>query len=160
MSILLSKELGKTHQEIAEELHVSRSMVSMVETGKRKYPEECEPTIARMCFKAALKIANERTGGYISNLLNYEPNVDLHPAALKERLLYEIEEAVSALEGLKLAKRMDPKIKKQRIEEALMELEDVADVINVMKGAYSLEFGIDIRSLNQKRKDMIERGER
>jgi transcriptional regulator with XRE-family HTH domain len=149
-----------TQQEIATMLNVSRSQVAMVETGRRDYPEECDKGIARMSWKAALRIADERTGGYFSNLFDYEPNIDLHPAALKERLEQEIEELITALEELRLNKRLDPLEKQRRAEKLLMEMMDVEDVINVMKGAYSQEFDIDIRVLNEKRESLIKRGDR
>lgn len=159
MAMQLTKVTGLTQAELADELNISRSLVGMIETGRRKLPDYCEPSVARMSFKMALQIAEERSGGYISNLLADIPGIDLHPAALKERLITELEEALGALEALKLSK-MDPIKKKEFIEEAIMEIEDVVDVANVLKGAYAEEFGIDLHELNKKRREQIRHGER
>lgn len=150
---------GFTHQDIADELHISRSLVSMAATGKRKIPKECEPALARMCHRAALKIASEQSGGYISNIYETYVNLDIHPSALREMALVEMTEAQQSLEALILV-RMDPHKKKELIEDTLMQLEDVSEVIDGLKGVYAEEFGINLRELNKKRRDLIKRGER
>jgi transcriptional regulator with XRE-family HTH domain len=152
-------EKGYTQQNIADELHISRSLVAMAATGKRKIPKECEPALARMCHRAALKIASEQSGGYISNIYDTYSNLDIHPSALREMALVEITEAKQALEALILV-RMDPQKKKELIEETLMQLEDVSEVIDGLKGVYAEEFGVNLPELNKKRRELIKRGER
>src|SRR5690606_29312074 len=124
-----------------------------------KMPKETLPKLSRMCYKAALSIANEQTGGYISNLFETYPDIDLHPAALKERVLIEIDEAKTALEALRMSK-MAPDQKRDRVKDVLMELEDVSELIDGLKGAFAEEFDIDLMELMKKRREMIRRGER
>lgn len=159
MSVHSVIDKGFTHQDIADELHISRSLVSMAASGKRKIPKECEPALARLCHRAALKIASDQSGGYISNIYDTYSNLDIHPSALREMALIEIMEAQQALEALILV-RMDPLKKKELIEETLMQLEDASEVIDGLKGVYAEKYGINLLELNRKRKDQIKRGER
>ncbi|GIQ67405.1 hypothetical protein DUZ99_02260 [Xylanibacillus composti] len=152
---------GKTQQEVAKHLHLSRSAIGMAATGRRKIPDECEPKLARMNWRAALQIASERSGGYIGNILDTysNRNIDFHPASLIQWLIAEMTEAKQTLGGLVLAK-MDPQKKKAFIEEMLMELEDVSELIDGMKGTFAEEFGIDLYGLLARRKQMIADGQR
>lgn len=155
----LTKELEMTQQELANRLNVSRSMVAMVQKGERKYPKECNPVISELSYKAALEIASQETGGYISNLLSYMPDVDYHPMSLKLMVRNEFAEALQALEELLMAK-MTPEEKRRAVENALMEIEDAIDVANVMKGEVAKRFGINLQQLNRKRIEQIKIGER
>ncbi|MFS1513666.1 hypothetical protein VQL36_14670 [Chengkuizengella sp. SCS-71B] len=160
MAMSLSKRLNMPQKEVAVRLNMSRSAVAMIDTEKRKLPEDREPIVARMSFKMAIEIANERTGGYISNLFDtYGEDVDLHSSALKERLLIEMKELYTKLEALTLS-RMNPLKKKELVTDLLMEIEDVEEVIHVMKGSYAEEFGIDLVEVSKRRKELIRNGER
>lgn len=159
MNVHLTKELGKTQSEIAEELNVSRSLVAMVQAGERSFPKDCNPRISGMSHKAALEIAEKETGGYISNILAYHPNVDFHPLALKMMVITEFKEVLEAIEGVVMSK-MTPEEKRKAVVNALMEIEDAIDVANLAKGEIARKMGIDLKELNELRKDQVRRGER
>jgi len=132
-----------SQQEIADELHIDRSLISKLENGKEKIAEHHEPNFAKLNWRIALTIIDEKSGGYISNILDEVPNLDLHPAALKDLLLKELDEAEEALEGLILARHLDPVKRKQTAEKTWHEIRDVIENALIMQGVLEEEFGLD-----------------
>ena len=154
------KERNVSQREIAQELHIDRSLVSRIETGSYKPPQHHEPNIARLNWKLALAIIDERSGGYISNILDEVPNLDLHPAALKDLLLKELDEAEEALEGLILARHIDPEKRKQAAEKTWHEIRDVIEKAIIMQGVLEEEFKLDAKRLRLVHEQELKRGER
>jgi transcriptional regulator with XRE-family HTH domain len=153
-------ETGLKQREIAEQLHFDRSMVSKIISGERKWPEAHDAQLAGLSWKLALVIADERTGGYISNILDDIPNLDLHPAALKDVLLKELQEAENALEELILAKHIDPKKRKEAAERVWNEIRDVMEKGLVLQGVIEEEFGLDRDRLIKKHELEVKEGKR
>lgn len=151
---------GLSQQEIANELHVDRSLISKLEHGKEKIAEHHEPAIAKLNWRLALTIIDEKSGGYISNILDEVPNLDLHPAALKDLLLKELNEAEEALEGLLLARHLDPEKRKQTAEKTWHEIRDVIEKALIMQGVLEEEFGLDANRLKIVHEYQLKRGER
>ncbi|MCZ8520159.1 MULTISPECIES: helix-turn-helix domain-containing protein [Paenibacillus] len=149
-----------TQDELAKQLPMDRTTLAKVESGSRELPPALEPVLARMCWKFALKIADERTGGFISNILDDLPNLDLHPAALKDVLLKEINELEQALGGLAMAKHIDPTKRKESAERVWQEMRDVMEKAVVLQGVLEEEFGIDRKSMIAKHEAEVKRGER
>lgn len=154
------KESGLTQQEIADRLFVDRSFISKVEKGKNKWPESQDANLSSLSWKLALKLADERTGGFISNILEDLPNLDLHPAALKDVLLKELSEAEIALGELILARHIDPKKRKASAEKVWNEVRDVIEKATVLQGVLEEEFQLDRRRLIQKHELEVKQGER
>ena len=154
------REAGITQSELAKRLHFDRSMISRIESGERAWPEAHDAKLAGMSWKLALKLAEERTGGYISYLLDDVPNLDLHPAALKDLLLKELRELCSALEATVMAKHVDPEKRREQAERIWMEMRDVQSVAAVLQGVIEEEFGLDRKRLIQKHEQEVKRGER
>lgn len=154
------KENRKTQKQLASELHFDRSMISKIETGERNWPETHDAHLASLNWKLALKLADERTGGYISNLLEDVPNLDLHPAALKESLLKELHEAEQALEALMMARHIPPEKRKASAEKVWNEVSDVIEKANVLRGVLEEEFSLDRKRLIQQHEQEVKRGER
>ncbi|MBP2117082.1 XRE family transcriptional regulator [Cohnella lubricantis] len=119
-----------------------------------------DQVLARKNWRIALEIMDERTGGYISNILHDLPNLDLHPAALKDVLLKEAEELMASLGGLVLARHIDPNKRKEIAEQVYHEIRDVVEKGVVMLGVIEEEFGLDRERLILKHEMQIKNGER
>ncbi|WP_077616818.1 helix-turn-helix domain-containing protein [Caenibacillus caldisaponilyticus] len=154
------RERNVSQREIAQELHIDRSLVSRIESGNYPLPKHHDPNIARLNWKLALTIIDERSGGYISNILDEVPTLDLHPAALKEILLKELDEAERALGELILARHIDPERRKQSAEKVWHEIRDVIEKALVMQGVLEEEFQLDSRRLRLVHEQELKRGER
>ncbi len=149
-----------SQSELAEKLHFDRSMISKIETGDRPWPEAHDSKLARLNWKLALQIADERTGGYISYLLDDVPDLDMHPAALKDLLIKELDEAVEALGGLVMARHIDPATRREQAEKVWQEISDVISKGNIMRGVLEEEFGLDREQLIKKHDAEVRKGER
>ncbi|MEW9702860.1 helix-turn-helix domain-containing protein [Paenibacillus sp. SI8] len=149
-----------SQQEFADKIHMDRTVLSKIESGNRRLPESHDSVFSSLNWRFAIAIADERTGGFISNILEDVPNLDLHPAALKDLLLRELHEACSALEGLVTAKHIDPEKRREGAERVWYEISDVIDKAMVMKGVLEEEFGLNRKSLMQKHQLEVKRGER
>ncbi|MFN0222136.1 helix-turn-helix domain-containing protein [Paenibacillus sp. KR2-11] len=154
------KDKRITQHELAQQLPLDRTLLSKVESGSRELPVSLEPVLSGLSWKIALKIADERTGGYISNILDDVPNLDLHPAALKDVLLKDLDDLEKALEGLVMAKHIDPEKRRASAERVWQELRDVIEKTVVLQGVLEEEFGIDRKRLIQKHEMEVKRGER
>lgn len=152
-------ERGISQREVADALFVDRSLIAKVENGL-PIAEHHEPKIARLSWKLALAIIDERSGGYISNLLEEMPNLDLHPAALKDLLMKELEEAEQALGGLLLARHIDPQKRKDAAEKTWAEIRDVIQKALVMQGVLEEEFNLDRDRLIKKHDMEVKEGKR
>lgn len=150
-----------TQAELAVELQMDPSYLSKVEKGKRDLPAGYDQIISsKLDWKTTLELIDVRTDGFISNILRHVPNLDLHPAALKDLLQKEIFELTEALEGLVTAKHIDPEKRREGAERVWYEISDVIDKAMVMKGVLEEEFGLDRKRLMQKHQLEVKRGER
>ncbi|MFK7692888.1 helix-turn-helix domain-containing protein [Paenibacillus sp. HJGM_3] len=154
------KEKNLTQQQLAEQFPIDRTLLSRIESGEREIPAVVESKMAGMSWKFALEIAELRTGGFISYLLGDVPNLDLHPAALKDLLLKELAEAETALEGLTLAKHLDPEKRRESAVRVWQELMDVEGKSAILRGILEEEFCLDRKRLIQKHEMETKKGER
>ncbi len=154
------KENNLTQRELSIMLPIDRTVLSKVESGNKQCPPSIETILSGYSWKLALKIADERTGGYISNLLEDVPNLDLHPAALKDLLQKDLEELETALEALVVAKHMDPEKRKQSAEKVWNEMRDVVEKAIILQGVIEEEFGLDRKQLIALHEHEVKRGER
>lgn len=154
----ISKNLSQ--KNLAQQIPIDPTVLSRIEKGERELPTSYDAAVAGLNWKLALAIADERTGGFISNILDDVPNLDLHPAALKDVLLKELEEAETALEGLVVAKHIDPEKRRESAERVWQEMRDVIEKAVVLQGVLEEEFGLDRKRLSQKHEMEVKRGER
>ncbi|MFH5187019.1 helix-turn-helix transcriptional regulator [Paenibacillus sp. TAB 01] len=149
-----------SQKALSEKLPIDRTVLSRIENGERELAASYDSVVAGLSWKLALAIADERTGGFISNILDDVPNLDLHPAALKDVLLKELGEAEAALEGLVVAKHIDPEKRRESAERVWQEMRDVIEKAVVLQGVLEEEFGLDRKRLAQKHEMEVKRGER
>jgi transcriptional regulator with XRE-family HTH domain len=154
------KEKNITQGELAAQLNFERSMMSKVESGARKWPESSDAKLASINWRFTLWLADERTGGFISNLLKLVPNFDLHPSALKELLLKELKEGIQALGEIIFVRHICQKKRKEAAEKVWFELKDVVDKGVIMMGVLEEEFGLDREALIKKHEHQVRQGER
>ncbi|NOU95619.1 helix-turn-helix domain-containing protein [Paenibacillus sp. LMG 31456] len=149
-----------TQQQFANRLSMDRSVLGRIERGERELDASYDTIVSGLNWRIALEIADQRTDGYISNILEHLPNLDLHPAALKDLLLRELSELEAALEGLVLAKHIDPEKRRKSAERVWHEIRDVLEKASVLQGVLEEEFGLNRKSLIQKHELEIKKGER
>lgn len=118
---------GITQNELADELFVSRSLVAMVETGKRDLPNEVVPAAVTKldCGFLMMEVAAAYTGGAFVTRLNGK-NVDLHRASTRDWVEEEFTEAVESVATSKIANKPQAlsQDERQSIEESIMQIMD------------------------------------
>lgn len=154
------REKNLTQEELANQIPIDRTTLARIENGERPLPSGFDTVVSGLSWKLALEIADERTGGYISNILEDVPNLDLHPAALKDLLLKQLAEAGTALERLSMSKHISPGKRKESAEKVWQEIRDVIETANVMQGVLEDEFGLDRKRMIQKHEMEIKKGDR
>jgi hypothetical protein len=147
-------------QQLSKDHPMDRTTLSRIENGERDLPLSFDHAISGMNWKFALKVADERTDGYISYYLDHVPNMDLHPAALKDLFLKEMSEAERVLGELVLAKHIDPEKRRESAERVWQEIRDVLEKGLVMQGVLEEEFGLDRARLIKKHEMEIRKGDR
>ncbi|MBW7453862.1 helix-turn-helix domain-containing protein [Paenibacillus sepulcri] len=157
-SLRLEKKLNQT--EFASHLSMDRTQLSRIESGERDPGTPIRQLLSRSSWKMALEVAAEQTDGFFGNILHDIPNLDLHPAALKDVLLKELGEAGTALGELAMAKHIDPSKRRDSAERVWQEIRDVIEKAAVMQGVLEEEFRLDRRRLIQKHEMEVKRGER
>lgn len=144
---------------LAEQLGYEKSTVIKIKNGKRKWQEENDPALAAIDWRFALTIASERSAGYVSNLLDLDPNIDIHPAAMKELMMKEIDDLEKVLEATVVSKRTS--LNRQFEGERLwMELKDVLDKAALKLGVIEEVYGLNRAELLAKYEKEVRDGKR
>lgn len=152
---------GESQEETATRFNFDRSTIAKVENGQRPCPPELEKRLIQEDWRFALKVADERTGGWISNLVDKSPHLDLHPSALKEVLLRELHELKTALEGTELAKYAHAtEADREKAAALWLECKDVSDKVPIVMGVLEEVFGLKREPLIERYEAMVRRGER
>lgn len=154
------QSLGLSQEQYAALIPMDRSLLSRIENNERTCPPEHEARLASLSWRIALQIADDRTGGFVGNILDYLPNLDLHPAALKDSLLKEVDDLETALGALMMARHIDPAKRQESAEVVWHEMRDVMEKAAVLQGVIEEEFGLDRESLIRKHELQVKNGER
>jgi RNA-binding protein YhbY len=148
------RETGQSMRTIADQLHIDHTLISKAKHGKYKFPDYMDSTLASLNWRVALEVIDERSGGYISNILKLDPDIDLSPAGLKERLQKDLQEALSSLGDVYMFEKEPDK---RALEKAWHEMTDVIEVATVARGVYEEQFQLNHKELvkihNQQRKE-------
>lgn len=144
---------------MAERLGYERSTLTKIENGTRKWQEESDSALASIHWSFAVALAAERSGGYISNLLDLDPNIDIHPAAMKELVLKEIEDLQKVLEATIVSKKtaMSRQPEGKRLWK---ELKDVLDKGAVKLGVIEEVYGLNREELLAEYEKEVREGKR
>jgi len=135
----LQKE-GFTQKELSKNLHIDQSYLSRILKGERKWPEHLDSTAAKMNWRIAIEIIDERTGGWIRNRFG---ELDPHPSALKEVMMKEMSEAFEALGTMVLSERKNREKQRENARKLVKELKDVVEVGMVTIGAIEEVYGLN-----------------
>lgn len=133
-------EVGFTQQDFGEEINLSRSMIADIESGRRRMPRD------------RLKVANEVLDDGFYAMAAVEEvlgdtwipvldGVDLHRAAVKEKAIEEIREAMEQIAATSMVNQPDPK-RRDEIQQLLMECIDVVVCLTHLVAVVCREFGI------------------
>ena len=125
------KDEGMTQKDVADQLNIDQSYLSRIAKGERDWPEHLDSHAAKMNWRIALEIIEERTGGWIKNRFG---KVDPHPSALQLQLTKEMEEASEALEAIILRKNIDWSKRDEQLEKVQKESKDVVEVGMILNG--------------------------
>ncbi|MBN6186352.1 hypothetical protein JQN58_05045 [Aneurinibacillus sp. BA2021] len=144
---------------LAEQLGYEKSTVIKIKNGKRKWQEENDPALAAVDWRFAVAIAAERSGGYISNLLDLDPDIDVHPSAMKEMVLKDIRELEKILEATIVSKKtaMSRQPEGKRLWK---ELKDVLDKGAVKLGVIEEVYGLNREELLAEYEKEVREGKR
>lgn len=133
-----------TQQELAEKLHLSRSMIAEIEAGRRRLPKDVAPKAVEIldCGFYAMEVAREMTGGSWVAKLNGE-NVDLHRASVKAKTQEELYEALEAINGICVANKPESMKEQERIklEEAMIQAIDAIVALSHYVAIVCKEYG-------------------
>jgi len=148
-----------SQREIAEQIHVDRTLVTKWEKGTEP-AEHHDPAISKLNWRMTLAVIDERTGGYIANILDEQPNLDLHPAALKEILMKDMQEAMDALKKVQTARHADIEKQREYIERSWHDVMDVIEIGLIIEGVFEELYGLDRDRLTRIHDMQRKKGER
>lgn len=147
-------DTNQSMRKIADDLHIDHTLISKAKHGKYKFPDYMDPTLSDLNWRVALEVIDERSGGYISNILKLDPDIDLSPAGLKERLQKDLQEALAALGKVYM---FEENPDKQALEDVWHQLTDVIEVGTAARGVFEERYGLDHKRLvkvhNQQRRE-------
>lgn len=92
---------GVSQEDMKGVIHYSREMVSAIETGRRRIPDESLPDLARWSPMLALEIAAQHTGGTLP-LIRLDGDIDRHPGIMTQKVIEEGGEFLEAVQELRL----------------------------------------------------------
>lgn len=130
----------------------SQSMLAKIETGKRRVAPDMAPRIGQALDHPAilLELAREMSGGWGAPWLD-GPNVDLHRAAVRERCLEELDEAVTAIKEWCACKppSTETEGERKRRYEHLMEAMDGVVALSTYIGVQCTEYGFSMLQVSR-----------
>jgi transcriptional regulator with XRE-family HTH domain len=153
------KSNNMPQREFAEKTHVDRTLVTKWEKGMEP-AEHHDAALSKVNWRIALTVIDERSGGYISNILDEQPNLDLHPAALSQLLEKDLKEALERLGEIQLAKHIDPKKQQEQAEKTYLDIKDVVDKGAIMQGVLEEMFELDRERLQKRYEMEVKEGRR
>ncbi|MCE7699816.1 MAG: hypothetical protein K8E24_013705 [Methanobacterium paludis] len=149
-----SKKYGMSLRTIAKECYVDPSYFPKVKAGIIHYSDDLDERLSNIHWFLYLVVLEKSSGGLMMNPLRFDPNMDITPSALKERLSKNMEEAEQALRKLRAYQR-NPN--RDEVIETIYQSLDVQIDTNVMIGTLSEKIGMSrdelIRGYRKHRED-------
>ena len=154
MPIPQAIRISRTYRRIKQTglgIPYSQQMLSAIEQGKRTMAADMAPRIAEKLDHPALyaELARELTGFGPAWLDG--PNVDLHRAAVREKCVEELREAMQAIDRMPAYTppgAIDTGARKARYEH-LMQVMDAAEACFMYIGIECLEYGYSMLQLSR-----------
>lgn len=146
--------ISRTYRRIKQtdmDVPYSQQMLSAVECGERQIAKDMAPILAARLDHPALyaELAREMTGFGPAWLDG--PNVDLHRAAVREKCLEELREAMQAMD--RYSAYLPPDVLSDRDRKAryehLLQVMDSIEAGFMYIGTQCLEYGYSMRQLSQ-----------
>jgi transcriptional regulator with XRE-family HTH domain len=153
------KSSNLSQGDIAKQVNVDRTLITKAENGM-KLAEHHDAALSKVNWRITLAVLDERTGGYISNILDEQPNLDLHPSALKEILMKDMQEAMDALKKVQTAQHADIEKQRKNIERTWHEVMDVIEIGLIIEGVFEELYGLDRDKLTKTHDMQRKKGER
>lgn len=139
-----SKSSGMSLRKIAERCFVDPSYFSKLKKGIIHYSDELDEHLSKIHWFLYLAVLEKASGGLMMNPLRFDPDMDITPSALKERLSKNMEEAEEALRKLQAYQR---KPDREATLETIYQSLDVQIETNVMIGILSEKIGVNREEL-------------
>lgn len=159
------EERGWARKVIAHMLHVSESLVSEWEHGRRRITEALKPVLARRMNSGKLCMAmkHEATGGVMAAPYLDGKNVDNHRLVCVELTIEEMEEAVTALKTLKPVLRLPPERipaeTRTEIAEKVIEVIEADTAAENTLARVAREYGLSLPELyDQHQAELVKKG--
>lgn len=146
--------------EFSNQIPFSRTYLSKIEKGERGWPDSYDQQLAAIHWIFKIILSNLRTNGYIPNILNTNPDQDMH---LSDQLLgfhKDIEELEKAARMVMKDRVKDPVENKKNAEKLWFEYRDVLARGMVTMGLLEEKFDMDVDSMIKKHDLEMKKGER
>ncbi|SFM28644.1 Helix-turn-helix domain-containing protein [Gracilibacillus orientalis] len=145
---------GLTQKDFAEEMHVSSSLIALIETNKRAVQEDfAQRTLKQYDDPVyAMEVIREFSDGYTAPRLNGNA-VEWHRLALEELAITEVQEAVKILNDVSFVKKPDETELEEldRIENVIAELLDAELAVTNLKAILAKEYHLSLKTISKKR---------
>lgn len=146
---------GLTQENIANELHVSKQLVSHLENNRRNMTEDLVKSSIHTFDDAqfGFEMAHETASDYITPLATANKGIEWHRLALEEAFKREAKEAIEHFDKVSLLKHPDFATKEEieQIKAGVKELLDVQIAINSFLARLEQAYPISIKKCMQKR---------
>ncbi|MFC2948571.1 helix-turn-helix transcriptional regulator [Virgibacillus sediminis] len=146
---------GLTQENIANDLHVSKQLVSHLENDRRNMTEDLmkESVTYYSDAQYGFEVARETANGYITPLATANKAIEWHRLALEEVFKREADEAIKHFNKVSLVKSPDYADEDDigAIEDGVKELLDVQTTINSFLARLEQTYPISIKDCMRKR---------
>lgn len=151
--------LSLSQEEFGSMICYSAKMVSAVEKGRRKTPEDAKPKLAAMSPRLALEICSECEVNIFPTDWLDGPVVDLSPLAVTEKLKEELAELLSALNRISLVNKTKPEHLTENDRVLMGEISQ--EVLDILLGGkiwlikMALDYEIDLQEERKRHTDKL-----
>lgn len=154
LTIPQALRISRIYREMSQadvDVPLSQQMKSAIERGQRLVPTDIAPVLAAQLDHPALyaEMARELTGFGPAWLDG--PNVDLHRAAVREKCMEELREAMQAMDkhaGYLLPDAMTDRQQKERYEHLLQAMDGLVALYTYI-GTQCLEYGYSMAQVSR-----------
>ncbi|MCO7177048.1 helix-turn-helix domain-containing protein [Sporolactobacillus kofuensis] len=145
-----------SQRQIAEQIPVDRALISKAERGLYEFPASYDANISNLDWTLALEVGEERTAGFVPNVLNDGPRFSLDPAAIKERVMKETSELMDFFSKVPM---FGKKVKKEVGVRLWHENRDALEWLLVNQGKIEETFGLDGKRMAKEHESKNQREE-